>query len=119
MLTKEKFFSMWAKPKDRKGQKGQKKPGQCEMEIDAAENVNEGGKKKTDERTDVVEACNEASRTGANTGTIRLNGRGSRSVELPIFAFQRKGIGVAKHKQYHKPTSKGEKQKDQSVMDLT
>ena len=93
MLTRENFFSMWAKPKEWKGKKEPKKTGE-EMVVDEAVSEDKNSEVKTEEMTDVAEIATQSDRTSVAGSSLRLNGRGSRTVELPIFAFQRKGIGV-------------------------
>ena len=113
MLTRENFFSTWAKPKEWKGKKGPKKTGE-EMVVDEAFSQDQKGEIKTEEMMDVAEIATQNDRTNVAGSSLRFDGRGSRRVDLPIFAFQRKGIGARSSKPHYKP--KEIKRKDQSTM---
>jgi hypothetical protein len=105
MLTRENFFAAWAKPKvSFKGEKTANQAQPDEMVVDTP--AMESKVAETTAKDDGMGVTETQSQ--AILGTTRLTGRGSRTIELPIFPFQRKGIGaVGTNKPYKlKPPTK-------------
>ena len=104
MLTRENFFAAWAKPKDgNKGKKGNKKVETDEMAVD--EPTKEVGSEVKDVEMDI----HQQSQGGPKS---KLTGRSSSITKLPIFRFQRKGIGLSHTQKPNKPKS------NEKAMDL-
>jgi hypothetical protein len=94
MLTRENFVT-WTKPKEG-WQKNDKKPADSE---DVAMGEGEGEKDDDVAGTEVKDPKKDVTENPQASAKTALSGLGSRPVELPIYRFQKKGIGVSNKNQ--------------------
>jgi hypothetical protein len=105
MLTRENFKDTWARPKPEDKRKSGKADGE-EMSVDVPP-MNSGSKHNEDndaEMGGVVDNSLDERTMEIEKGEVRnQKSKSDMTRKMPVFAFQRRGIGAVKSKQNPKP----------------